>query len=185
MGRFALCIPDGSDGTRALPPCSVRRWQVAGTAGPYLGFWALAFLLRLGPATGKAATGPPTQDAARRSFQSVHGSAKRWDEIPEPAGCGNQGGSFTNRGSWPRGAGLHHGTWGSRQWMIGCSTIAFTPAPMGQVLLLGSHALASVIPGRSRMPLLSRCRCLSALGVTTTDAAAASLAPSATAGTDG
>ena len=69
--------------------------------------------------------------------------------------------------------------------MIGCSTIAFTPMTMGQVLLLGSHALASVIPGRSRRPLLSRCRCLSALGVTTTDAAAASLAPSATAGTDG
>ena len=30
--------------------------------------------------------------------------------------------------------------------MIGCSTIAFTPTPMGQVLLLGSHALAGVIP---------------------------------------
>ena len=37
--------------------------------------------------------------------------------------------------------------------MIGCSTIAFTPAPMGQVLLLGNHALAGVIPGRSRRPL--------------------------------
>ena len=76
-------------------------------------------------------------------------------------------------------------TWGLRRWMIGCSTIAFTPTPMGQVLLLGSHALAGVIPGRSRRPLSSCCRCLSALGVTTTDAAAASLAPSATAGADG
>ena len=69
--------------------------------------------------------------------------------------------------------------------MIGCSTIAFTPTPMWQVLLLGSHASAGVIPGRSRRSLSSRCRCLSALGVTTTDAAAASLAPSAAAGTDG
>ena len=68
--------------------------------------------------------------------------------------------------------------------MIGCSTIAFTPTPMWQVLLLGSHALAGVILGRSRRPLSSRCRCLSPPGVTTTDAAAASLAPSATAGTD-
>ena len=184
MGRFALCIPDGSDGTRALPPCSDRRWQVAGTAGqPYLGFWALAFLLRHGPATGKAATGPPTQDAARRSFQSVHGSAKRWDEIPEPAGCGNEGSSFTNRGSWHRGVGLHHGTWGLIRWMIGCSTIAFTPAPVWQVLLLGSHASVGVILGRSRRPLSGRC--LSALGVMTTGAAAASLAPSATTGTGG
>ena len=33
MGRFALCIPDGSDGTRALLPCPDRRWQVAWTAG--------------------------------------------------------------------------------------------------------------------------------------------------------
>ena len=41
--------------------------------------------------------------------------------------------------------------------MIGCSTIAFTPTPMGQVLLLGSHALAGVIPGRSRRPLSGRC----------------------------
>ena len=31
------------------------------------------------------------------------------------------------------------------RWMIGCSTIAFTPAPMWQVLLLGSHASAGVI----------------------------------------
>ena len=67
--------------------------------------------------------------------------------------------------------------------MIGCSTIAFTPAPMWQVLLLGNHALAGVIPGRSRMPLSGRS--LSALGVMTTGAAAASLAPSATTGTDG
>ena len=44
--------------------------------------------------------------------------------------------------------------------MIGCSTIAFTPTPMGQVLLLGSHALAGVILGRSRRALSSRCRCL-------------------------
>ena len=168
-----------------MPPGSDRRWQVAGTAGPYLGFWALAFLLRHGPATGKAATGPPTQDAARRSFRSVHGSAKRWDEIPGPAGCGNEGSSFTNRGSWNRGVGSHHGTWGLRRWMIGCSTIAFTPIPMGQVLLPGSHALAGVILGPSRRPLSSRCRCLSALGVMTTGAAATSLAPSAAAGTDG
>ena len=69
--------------------------------------------------------------------------------------------------------------------MIGCSTIAFTPTPMWQVLLLGSHALAGVILGRSRRPLLIRCRCLSALGVTTIGAAATSLAPFATAGTDG
>ena len=68
--------------------------------------------------------------------------------------------------------------------MIGCSTIAFTPAPMWQVLLLGNHALADVILGPSRRPLSSRCRCLSNLGVMTTGAAAASLAPSATAGTD-
>ena len=47
--------------------------------------------------------------------------------------------------------------------MIGCSTIAFTPTPMGQVLLLGSHALAGLILGRSRRPLSGRC--LSALGV--------------------
>ena len=67
--------------------------------------------------------------------------------------------------------------------MIGCSTIAFTPTPMWQVLLLGSHALAGVILGRSRRPLSSRCR--SALGVTTIGAAATSLAPSATTGTDG
>ena len=67
--------------------------------------------------------------------------------------------------------------------MIGCSTIAFTPTPMWQVLLLGSHALAGVIPGRSRRPLSGRS--LSALGVMTTGAAAASLAPSATTGTDG
>ena len=69
--------------------------------------------------------------------------------------------------------------------MIGCSNIAFTPAPMGQVLLPGSHALAGVIPGRSRRPLSSRCRCLSARGVTTIGVAAPSLAPSAAAGTDG
>ena len=67
--------------------------------------------------------------------------------------------------------------------MIGCSTIAFTPTPMGQVLLLGNHALAGVIPGLSQRPLSSRC--LSALGVRTTGAAAASLAPSAAAETDG
>ena len=50
---------------------------------------------------------------------------------------------------------------------------------MGQVLLLGNHALAGVIPGRSRRPLSSRCRCrcLSPLGVRTVGAAAASLAP--------
>ena len=41
--------------------------------------------------------------------------------------------------------------------MIGCSTIAFTPAPMWQVLLLGSHALAGVIPGRSERPWSGRC----------------------------
>ena len=58
--------------------------------------------------------------------------------------------------------------------MIGCSTIAFTPAPMGQVLLPGSHALAGVILGRSRRSLSSSCRCLSALGVTTKGAAATS-----------
>ena len=40
----------------------------------------------------------------------------------------------------------HHGTWGLMRWMIGCSNIAFPPTPMGQVLLLGSHALAGVIP---------------------------------------
>ena len=67
--------------------------------------------------------------------------------------------------------------------MIGCSTIAFTPAPMGQVLLLGSHALAGVILGRSQRPWSGRC--LSALGVTTTGAAATSLAPSATTGNAG
>ena len=33
--------------------------------------------------------------------------------------------------------------------MIGCSTIAFTPAPMWQVLLLGNHALAGVILGQA------------------------------------
>ena len=69
--------------------------------------------------------------------------------------------------------------------MTGCSTIAFTPTPMGQVLLLGSHALAGVILGRSQRSLSSRCRCPSALGVTTIGVAATSLAPSATAGTDG
>ena len=41
--------------------------------------------------------------------------------------------------------------------MIGCSTIAFTPTPMWQVLLLGSHALAGVILGRSRRPWSGRC----------------------------
>ena len=53
---------------------------------------------------------------------------------------------------------------------------------MWQVLLLESHALAGVILGRSRRPLSGRCRFLSALGVTTTGAAAASLAPSPTDG---
>ena len=91
--------------------------------------------------------------------------------------------SFTNPGSWNRGVGLHHGTWGLIRWMIGCSTIAFTPAPMGQVLLLGSHALADVIPGRSRRPLSGRC--LSALGVRNHRRGSHILAPSATAGTDG
>ena len=67
--------------------------------------------------------------------------------------------------------------------MIGCSTIAFTPTPVGQVLLLGSHALADVILGRSRRPWSGRC--LSALSVTTVGAAATSLAPSATAGNAG
>ena len=67
--------------------------------------------------------------------------------------------------------------------MIGRSTIAFTPTPVWQVLLLGNHALAVVVPGRSRRPLSGRC--LSALGARTTGAAAASLAPSAAAGTDG
>ena len=89
------------------------------------------------------------------------------------------------RGSRNRRVRSHHGTWGLRQWMIGCSTIAFTPAPMWQVLLLGSHALAGVIPGRSRRSLSSRCRCLSPLGVRTMGAAATSLAPSATTGTGG
>ena len=68
--------------------------------------------------------------------------------------------------------------------MIGCSTIAFTPTPMWQVLLLGSHALAGVILwAKPARPLSDRC--LSALGVRTTGAAATSLAPSATTGTDG
>ena len=67
--------------------------------------------------------------------------------------------------------------------MIGCSTIAFTPAPVWQVLLLRSHALAGVILGRSRRPLSGRC--LSPLGVRTIGAAATSLAPSATTGTEG
>ena len=141
MRRFALCIPAGSDGTRVLPPCSDRRWQIAGTAGqPYLVFRSLALLLRHGPATGRAATEPQNGGAARRSLRSGYGSAERWDEIPGLAGCGNEGSSFTNRGSCHRGVGLHHGTWGLIRWMIGCSTIAFTPTPMGQVLLLGSHA---------------------------------------------
>ena len=70
--------------------------------------------------------------------------------------------------------------------MIGCSTIAFTPdRRWWQVLLLGSDALAGVILGRSQRPLSSHCRCLSALGVTAIGAAATSLAPSATTGTDG
>ena len=184
MRRFALCIPAGSDGTRVLPPCSNRRWQIAGTAGqPYLVFRSLALLLRHGPATGRAATEPQNGGAARRSLRSGYGSAERWDEIPGLAGCGNEGSSFTNRGSCHRGVGLHHGTWGLIRWMIGCSTIAFTPTPMCQVLLLGNHASAGVIPGRSRRPLSGRC--LSALGARTTDAAATSLAPSATTGTDG
>ena len=61
---------------------------------------------------------------------------------------GNEGSSFTNRGSWNRGVGSHHGTWGLRRWMIGCSTIAFTPTPMWQVLLLGSQ------PGEMRGPFV-------------------------------
>ena len=41
-------------------------------------------------------------------------------------------------GCWFTSAVTHHGTWGLRRWITGCSTIAFTPTPMGQVLLLGS-----------------------------------------------
>ena len=137
-----------------------------------------------GDRTGRTVLGVGPRPAAQWSLRSGHGSAEPWVEIPGSAGCGNVGSPFTNRGSWHRGVCLHHGTCGLMRWMIGCSTIAFTPAPMWQVLLLGNHALAGVIPGRSRRSLSSRCRCLSALGVTTTDAAAASLAPSATAGTD-
>ncbi len=121
--------------------------------------------------------GAPQRGRRPAGVEVRHGSGERWDEIPGPAGCGNQGGSFTNRGSWPRGAGLHHGTWGLIRWMIGCSTIAFTPAPMWQVLLLGSHASAGVIPGRSQRPWSGRC--LSALGVMTIGAAAASNTKSA------
>ena len=75
MRRFALCIPAGSDGTRVLPPCPNRRWQIAGTAGqPYLVFRSLALLLRHGPATGRAATEPHHGGAARRSLRYGHGS---------------------------------------------------------------------------------------------------------------
>ena len=66
--------------------------------------------------------------------------------------------------------------------MIGCSTIAFTPTPMWQILLPGSLVCRRdprAKPEAIVEPLLS------ALGVTTIGAAATSLAPSATAGTDG
>ena len=68
--------------------------------------------------------------------------------------------------------------------MIGCSTIAFTPTPMGQVLLLGSlvgrrdpRAKPEAIVEPLPLPIRP--------GVTTIGAAAISLAPSPTAGTDG
>ncbi len=177
MGRFALCIPDGSDGTRALPPCSDRRWQVAGTAGqPYLVFRSLAFLLGMGQPPGGRRRSPTP---GRRPTAVEVRTWVRGAGVKEPAGCGNVGSSFTNRGSWNRGAGLHPGTWGLRRWMIGCSTIAFTPTPMWQVLLLGSHAWAGVIPGRSQRPLSGRSRREDHRRGT------ASLAPSPATGTDG
>ena len=177
MGTFApaLSQPSGQEFLRrnlgAVAWCLHLNVKVGGSRRPQ--------------GSGRAATEPHNGGAARRSLRSGHGSEERWDEIPEPAGCGNEGSSFTNPGSWHRRVRSHHGTWGLRRWMIGCSTIAFTPTPMWQVLLLGSHALAGMILGRSRRPLSSRCRCLSPLGVTTIGAAAQSLAPSATAGTDG
>ena len=145
-----------------------RTWSF----GPWRSSWAWASHREGGdeaPPRGRR----PTVVAVR------HGSAEHWDEIPGPAGYGNVGSSFTNRGSWNRGAGLHPGTWGLRRWMIGCSTIAFTPTPMWQVLLLGSHAWAGVIPGRSQRPLSGRSRREDHRRGT------ASLAPSPATGTDG
>ena len=91
MGRFALCIPDGSDGTRALPPCSDRRWQVAGTAGqPYLVFRSLAFLLGMGQPPGGRRRSPTTG-------------------APPDGRCGP---------AWVRGA-LGRDPWAGRIWQCG------------------------------------------------------------------
>ena len=93
MRRFALCIPDESDGTRAFQPCSDRRWQVAGTAGhPYLVFRSLAFQPRHGPGGGRAATEPHNGGAARRSLCSGNGSAgqrdmEMWGVPRQAQGC--------------------------------------------------------------------------------------------------
>ena len=111
------------------------------------------------------------EGTSRRSFRSGHGPWERWVQVPEPAGCGNVGCWSPDPASWRRSVGLQHGTRGLREWMNGCSaidsfTIAFTsaftpvstPTPVGG-LLLGNHALAGVIPGRSRRPLSGRSRC--------------------------
>ena len=66
-------------------------------------------------AAGGRRRSPTTGAPARRSSRSGHGSAERWNEIPEPAGCGNEGSLFTTRGSWNRHVCLHHGTWGLRR----------------------------------------------------------------------
>ena len=114
--------------------------------------------------SGRAATEPHPGGAARRSLRSGHGSEERGSRSRQDVEM--KGVRLQLReleaGCWFTSAVTHHGTWGLRRWMIGCSTIAFTPTPMGQVLLLGSHALAGVILGRSRRPLSSRCRCPSA-----------------------
>ena len=60
-----------------------------------------------GSTSERAATEPHARGPARRSLRCGHGPAERWEEIPEPAGCGSEGSSFTNRGSWNRGVCLH------------------------------------------------------------------------------
>ena len=130
---------------------------------PYLGFRYLELQPRHGPAGGGHL---PTVVSVRTWALGAMGPV-----IPEPAGCGNVGCWSPDPASWRRSVGLQHGTRGLREWMNGCSaidsfTIAFTsaftpvstPTPVGG-LLLGNHALAGVIPGRSRRPLSGRSRC--------------------------
>ena len=180
MGRFALCIPDGSDGTRALPPCPDRRWQVAGTAGqPYLVFRSLAFQPGHGAARGIGQRSP-----ARRSLRRGHGCSEPWDEIPGPSGCGPAGSppttgelapesSFTSRDLWIEAMDdrlLHH--------CIHTDPDGAGPAP-------GEPCVGRGDPWAKPEAIVEPLPLLSPLGVMTTGAAAASLAPSPTAGTGG